>query len=68
MEILSDDALCVVVNSYTTGLSASVVSNIMKMTIKRKFGGSVSADEIGLPIEGSDLVLPCGSTGRWEKV
>ena len=68
MEILSDDALCVVVNSYTTGLSASVVSNIMKMTIKRKFGGEVTADEIGLPIEGSDIVLPCGSTGRWEKV
>ncbi len=66
IEIMSENPLALIVNSYTTGLSPSVVSNIMKMTVCRKFGGVVNADEIGLPIKKSDIVLPCGATGRWE--
>lgn len=68
VEIMSENPLAMIVNSYTTGLSPSVVSNIMKMTVCRNFGGSVSADEIGLPVKKSDIVLPCGATGRWEPV
>lgn len=66
IDIMSENPVAVIVNSYTTGLSPSVVSNIMKMTICRKFGGVVNSDEIGLPIEKSDITLPCGATGRWE--
>lgn len=64
--IMSENPVAMIVNSYTTGLSPSVVSNIMKMTVCEKFGGKVTADEIGLPIKDSEIVLPCGATGRWE--
>ena len=66
-EILSDDPLFFLINSYTTGLSSSVLENIIKMTINKKTVGKVSCGEIGLSIENSDLVLPCGIYGRWEK-
>lgn len=66
IDIMSDNPVAMIINSYTTGLSPSVVSNIMKMTVCKKFRGCVSAEEIGLPIKNSDIVLPCGATGRWE--
>ncbi len=66
-ELLYENSLAVVVNSYTTGLSPIVVSNMMSLTIKKIYGGHTTAEEIGLPITSSGLVLPCGSTGRWEK-
>jgi 23S rRNA (cytosine1962-C5)-methyltransferase len=65
MEILSDDPLFMLINSYTTGLSAAVLNNILTVTAKKKFGGEINADEIGVPIESSGLVLPCGITARW---
>ena len=65
VDILSDNPLFFVVNSYTTGLSPTSVSNLLSTTLCRKFGGSVSSDEIGIPFETSDLILPCGSTARW---
>ena len=65
MQILSDDPLFFLVNSYTTGFSPSVVSNMMALTISKKFGGITVAEEIGLPIEKTGLVLPCGATARW---
>ena len=65
MEILSDDPLFMLINSYTTGLSATVLKNVMKVTAQKRFGGEFDADEIGLPIESNGLVLPCGITGRW---
>jgi len=67
VKIMSNSPLAFIVNSYTTGLSPTVVSNIMNMTVKNQFGGKVSADEIGLPISANGLLLPCGCTGRWEK-
>lgn len=66
MEVLSKKPLFFLVNSYTTGLSPSVVGNLLRMTLCKRYGGTVSADEIGLPVASSGLVLPCGSTGRWE--
>jgi len=65
-EILSQTPLFFLVNSYTTGLSPSVMTNILSMTIAKRFGGDVNSHEIGLPISVSGLILPCGSSGRWE--
>ena len=65
--VLSDNPVAMVINSYTTGLSPIVVSNMISLTVKKKFGGEVEVQEIGLPITASGLVLPCGSTGRWER-
>lgn len=65
MKVLSDKPLFFLINSYTTGLGCTILSNIMELTLKKRFGGCVSSDEIGLPIEKSSLVLPCGISGRW---
>ncbi|MBQ7976456.1 MAG: class I SAM-dependent methyltransferase [Clostridia bacterium] len=67
MEIMSDEPLFFLINSYTTGLSACILENVLKLTVGRKFGGKVSADEIGLPMQSSKLPLPCGISGRWER-
>ena len=67
MQILSDDPLFFLINSYTTGLQPAVLSYMMNTEIVPKFGGHVEAEEIGLPVSGNGLVLPCGASGRWEK-
>ena len=67
MEILSDDPLFFIINSYTTGLSKEVLVNILKLTIGKKYNGKIYAEEIGLPIKDSELVLPCGIFARYEK-
>lgn len=63
-ELLSDKPLSFLVNSYTTGLSKEVIANIFKLTILKKYKGTIETDEIGLPIKDNDLVLPCGIYGR----
>ncbi|MCM1226825.1 MAG: class I SAM-dependent methyltransferase [Clostridium sp.] len=65
--VLSDDPLFFLINSYTTGLSPSVMGYILGETIISGHGGTVSFDEIGLPVEKSGLCLPCGSTAIWQK-
>lgn len=65
MGVLSDNPLFFLINSYTTGLSGSVLENIYKLTLKKKFGGEIAVDEVGLPITNGGLVLPCGYSGRW---
>lgn len=64
--LLSDDPLFFLINSYTTGLQPAVLSYMLSLALKRR-GGTVCADEIGLPVSGSGLVLPCGASGRWKK-
>ncbi len=64
-KVLSDNPLFFLINSYTTGISPEVLSNILKINVKYK--GKISAGEIGLPMQNSNLVLPCGIYGRWEK-
>ena len=64
--ILSEHPLFFLLNSYTTGLSPSVLTYLMSVTLVPIFGGTVSAEEIGLPVRDSGLVLPCGAAGRWE--
>ncbi len=66
-DILSDDPLFFLINSYTTGLSSSVLGNILNLTIKKKYKGIITCGEVGLPIKDSECVLPCGIYGRWEK-
>ncbi len=65
--ILSDDARFFILNSYTTGLPPSVMEYMLNTIIVKKFGGSVSSSEIGLPVTDSNLILPCGSTAIWKK-
>jgi len=66
MKILSDKPLFFLINAYTTGISSTVLLNILKTTMEVKYGGKVEADEIGLPITDNNLILPCGIYGRWE--
>ena len=65
-EVLSDDPLFFLINSYTTGLSSTVLSNILSLTVNQKFNGKITSGEVGIPVKNSDLVLPCGIDGRWE--
>ena len=65
-QILSENALFCLINSYTTGLQPAVLSYMLHTAIVRRFGGHVTADEIGLPVRDSGLVLPCGASGRWQ--
>ncbi len=64
-EVLSDDAKFVILNSYTTGLSPAVMKCVLELVLKSRRGGSVSADELGLPVTDTGCVLPCGSTAVW---
>ncbi len=63
--VLADDALFMLINSYTTGLQPAVLHNMLTMTAARGRGGRVTADEIVLPVTAGG-VLPCGASGRWE--
>jgi len=65
MDILSDEPLFYLVNSYTTGLQPAVLAYMLSMTVGRKYGGKVEASEIGLPVSDSGLILPCGASGRY---
>ena len=65
-EVLTDDPLFVLLNSYTTGLSASTMAYVLGSAMK-KFGGKVEAEEIGLPVTQSGMALPCGSSAIWSK-
>jgi len=65
--VLSDDPLFFLINSYTTGLSPAVMAYILDGVLRKKFGGTVSSDEIGLPVKSSGMPLPCGSTAIWQK-
>ncbi|MCD7814632.1 MAG: class I SAM-dependent methyltransferase [Lachnospiraceae bacterium] len=63
--LLSDQPLFFLVNSYTTGLAPAVLTYLIATELKDR-GGRVEAQEIGLPVRESGLVLPCGASGRWE--
>ena len=65
-KILSNKPLFFLINSYTTGISPEVLSNILKINLN-KYNGKITSGEIGLPMKSSNLLLPCGIFGRWEK-
>ena len=61
-QLLSEEPAFFLVNSYTTGLAASVLKNILRVALPE---GETGSDEVGLPIERDNLLLPCGESGRW---
>lgn len=67
MDILADDPLFFLINSYTTGLQPAVLSYMLNTTIVKKFGGKVESSEVGLPVSDTGLVLPCGASGRYSR-
>lgn len=66
VQLLSDQPLFFLINSYTTGLAPAVLSYMLGVEIVPRFGGKVQAQEVGLPVARTGLVLPCGASGRWE--
>lgn len=65
-QVLSEQPLFLLINSYTTGLQPLVLHNILQKTVVPRFGGKVTAAEVGLPVSGGSVILPCGASGRWE--
>ncbi len=63
--VLSDNPLFFLINSYTTGISSTVLENILNLNITKTYGGIVTNGEVGLPMTNSKLILPCGIYGRW---
>lgn len=66
-QLLSDNPLFFLVNSYTTGLAPAVLTYLISTEVVAKHGGQVISDEIGLPVSDNGLILPCGAAGRWQK-
>ena len=66
-KVLTDKPLFFLINSYTTGISAEVLGNLLRLNLK-KLNGKITSGEIGLPMVNSELILPCGIYGRWEDV
>ncbi|MBQ8510734.1 MAG: class I SAM-dependent methyltransferase [Clostridia bacterium] len=66
-QVLSDNPLFFLVNSYTTGLSPSAMGYLLHLYMTPKYGGVVTSDEIGIPVTASGAVLPCGSSSRWSR-
>ena len=64
-QLLSDNPLFFLVNSYTTGLAPAVLTYMISTEVCAKFGGCVESQEIGLPVKETGLILPCGASGRW---
>ena len=63
-KVLSDNPLFFLINSYTTGISSTVLENILRLNINKN--GKILHGEVGLPMNNSKLILPCGIYGRWE--
>ena len=66
IKVLSNKPLFFLINSYTTGISPEVLSNLLKINLST-YKGKITSGEIGLPMKSSNLVLPCGIFGKWEK-
>ena len=66
-ELMNDDFKLFLINSYSTGLSKTVLENLLQMTVNKRQKGHISSDEIGLPMKNSPYILPCGCTAIWQK-
>lgn len=64
-QLLSENPLFLLLNSYTTGLQPAVLTYMISEAVVKKIGGKVESDEIGIPVTESGLVLPCGASGRY---
>ncbi len=65
-QILSDNPLFFLINSYTTGLSPAAMQYILGLTVVSKYGGIVESGELGLPVSASGFCIPCGASARWQ--
>ena len=65
VQLLSDDPLFVMINSYTTGISPSTPAYLLGLSLLPRFGGEIESGELLLPVTQSGLGLPCGHTSRW---
>ncbi|MBR5191863.1 MAG: class I SAM-dependent methyltransferase [Clostridia bacterium] len=63
--VLSENPLFFLINSYTTGLQPQVLKNILQLTIAKQFKGEVEAYEVGLHTNENGVILPCGNSGIW---
>ena len=66
-ELLSDNPLMFLINSYTTGLPKNVMENILNILLTNDLGGTVTSDDLGIKQVDSNIILPCGNFARWEK-
>ena len=64
-QVLSDEPLFFLINSYTTGLSPMTMSYIVDLKVASKYGGKTEAGELGLRVKETGLALPCGASTRW---
>ena len=67
LQIMSEQPLFFLINSYTTGLSSTVLSNMLALTMKQQYGGTIHSGDIGLPVSATGIILPAGTTARWEE-
>ena len=72
IKLLSDSPAFILINTYTGGLSGTIIKNLldMKLEAQRKDlvkKGKIITDEIGIKMENSEVVLPCGITTKWEE-
>lgn len=65
-ELLSDNPILFIINSYSTGLSKTILENILNLTVNKFHKGVITSDELGIPMQDSQLILPCGIFARWE--
>ena len=66
-KLLSDNAVFFFLNSYTAGMSPTILNYMVERHIAAGRGGSVETDEIGLPVTDSSLIMPCGNTTVWKR-
>ncbi len=64
-ELLTDTALAFIINSYSTNLSMNVLNNLLKLYIVSNRQGIINSDELGIKMENSELILPCGICSMW---
>lgn len=65
VQLFHEQPLFFLINSYTTGLAPSVLTYLLETLLSKRFGGHVESRELGLPVTGTGLFLPCGAAGRW---
>ncbi len=65
-KLLSDQPALFLINSYSTGLSKTIIEDVLKLTVLEKYSGNIYSDEIGIPVKNSNLILPCGMTTYWQ--
>lgn len=68
LDLLSDDALFFLINSYTAGVSSLVLDNMIReMILPKHPGGTINTGDIAIPLQKRKIVLPCGIYGRWQR-